>query len=358
MLDNISNNSIYNKDYDYFSVKNFIGGSGDPIRLIVIIFIFLSFILNVIIINILSCYRKKREFSLSGLLTLNILIVNFLHTLSYIFNWIMKNDEIKNEIAKYKSDVEVGALLKGNPSHFGFCQTQGFFLIFLSLSQDIIIIIFFAFINIEGKEKKLLALIILIFGGYIPPFLITLFFYKFDLIGLNEKFCYISKYYFYLNDKNSQVIYEEEKNYKFFILIIFILRLSNFILTFFFVIKGIGYMKWAKKSDKKREILKYSFPVVLIAIFTLFVDLVFKIMSLFDHKLEEKYIELYIILNSIDSILLPLAFSIRHKIYIFICCCFGGSKYEISSVNENENEIPIKDIEIDKLISENENDKK
>ena len=361
MFENFSKNSIYNKDYNYFSVKNFFGGRDDPSRLIILIFILLSFVLNVIIIYILSFYRKKRDFSLSGSLTLNILIVNFLHTLSYILNWIIRNDEINNDIENNNSDIEVGALLKGNPSDFGFCQAQGFLLIFLSLSQDIIIIIFLAFINIEKRRrKKFLASIILILGGYISPLLITIYFYYFDLIGINEKFCYISKYLFSIDNGTNEVLYEKENNYKSLISIIFALRFSNFILAIILVRKAFNYIKIAKNPDKKKEILKYSLPVVLVTFFTLCIDLIFKIISIIDNKLEEKYIEIYVVLSSIDSILLPLAFSIRHNIYIYFCCCFRRNNFEISSINESDNEISIKDLEIDEklLMSENESKNK
>ena len=361
MFENFSKNSIYNKDYNYFSVKNFFGGRDDPSRLIILIFILLSFVLNVIIIYILSFYRKKRDFSLSGSLTLNILIVNFLHTLSYILNWIIRNDEINNDIENNNSDIEVGALLKGNPSDFGFCQAQGFLLIFLSLSQDIIIIIFLAFINIEKRRrKKFLASIILILGGYISPLLITIYFYYFDLIGISEKFCYISKYLFSIDNGTNEVLYEKENNYKSLISIIFALRFSSFILAIILVRKAFNYIKIAKNPDKKKEILKYSLPVVLVAFFTLCMDLIFKIISIIDNKLEEKYIEIYVVLSSIDSILLPLAFSIRHNIYIYFCCCFRRNNFEISSINESDNEISIKDLEIDEklLMSENESKNK
>ena len=361
MFENFSNNSIYNKDYNYFSVKNFFGGRDDPSRLIILIFILLSFVLNVIIIYILSFYRKKRDFSLSGSLTLNILIVNFLHTLSYILNWIIRNDDINNDIENNNSDIEVGALLKGNPSDFGFCQAQGFLLIFLSLSQDIIIIIFLAFINIEKRRrKKFLASIILILGGYISPLLITIYFYYFDLIGINEKFCYISKYLFSIDNGTNEVLYEKENNYKSLISIIFALRFSSFILAIILVRKAFNYIKIAKNPDKKKEILKYSLPVVLVTFFTLCIDLIFKIISIIDNKLEEKYIEVYVVLNSIDSILLPLAFSIRHNIYLYFCCCFRRNNFEISSINESDNEISIKDLEIDEklLMSENESKNK
>ena len=361
MFENFSKNSIYNKDYNYFSIKNFFGGRDDPSRLIILIFILLSFVLNVIIIYILSFYRKKRDFSLSGSLTLNILIVNFLHTLSYILNWIIRNDEINNDIENNNSDIEVGALLKGNPSDFGFCQAQGFLLIFFSLSQDIIIIIFLAFINIERRRrKKFLASIILILGGYISPLLITIYFYYFDLIGINEKFCYISKYLFSIDNGTNEVLYEKENNYKSLISIIFALRFSSFILAIILVRKAFNYIKIAKNPDKKKEILKYSLPVVLVAFFTLCIDLIFKIISIIDNKLEEKYIEVYVVLSSIDSILLPLAFSIRHNIYIYFCCCFRRNNFEISSINESDNEISIKDLEIDEklLMSENESKNK
>lgn len=356
MIPKFSNNSIYDKDYDYFSTKNFFGGNDDLTRLIIMVFILVSFILNIIIIYVLSFYKNKRDFSLSGLLTLNLLVVNFLHILTYIFDWVIKNDEIKNERELISPDLEIGALLKGNPSSLGFCKFQGFFLIFLSLSQDIIVIIFFAFIKIEGKGKKYLASIILIFSGYIFPLCITLIFLHFDIIGINEKFCYISKYSFDIDDKHNIVSYEEEEHYKSYKGIIFAIRSFSFIIIILFIIRACRYTKRSEKSDKINQKLKNSLPIFLISFFTLCVDIIFKSMSLIDEDLEEKYIEIYIIANSVDSILLPLAFSIEHKIYIYICCCCKTRNYEFYSSNENE--LSIKDPDIDQLIPENKNNPK
>ena len=125
----------------------------------------------------------------------------------------------------------------------------------------------------------------------------------------------------------------------------------------FFVIRACRYIKRSEKSNKKNEKLKDSLPIVLIAFFTLGVDIIFKILSFIDDDLEEKLIEAYIILNSIDSILLPLAFSIKHKIYLYICCCFQTRNVEFYSSN-NENDASIKDPDIEQLMSEKEDDEK
>ena len=55
----------------------------------------MSFILNLLIImSILK--RKKKKFSIAFNLIGNILIINFIHTLTYILNWvtIINNDYV------------------------------------------------------------------------------------------------------------------------------------------------------------------------------------------------------------------------------------------------------------------------
>ena len=136
--DNITNITNNDPNINF----NFFLADGDFYRLIIIIFIIVSFLLNIIIIFIICCcYGKKRVFSFSGTLTLIILIVNLLHISSYLINWVIKK-EGTNQIS----------LLYGSGNA---CIFQGFLLIFLSMSQDIIVNIFFAFINSGEKEKNI-----------------------------------------------------------------------------------------------------------------------------------------------------------------------------------------------------------
>ena len=335
--------NITNKNYDFFSTDYFFGLDDDPTRLIIMIFILISFILTIFIIFMLRNYRKNRDFtsfSLSGVLSLNILIENFLRTFSYIFNWLIKNDN-----TKFNED-NVGALLNGNPSDFNLCILQGFFLLFLSISQDIIINIFFSFVNMEQRQIKHLYIIILLIAGYIFPACVTIYYYKFDMIGINEKFCYIEKYSFDIID--DEVTYEKQKDYKIYILYIFLIRSFNFLLTLIFITKAMIYLKNSKKdeNDKKAGKLISSLPVIFVSCFTLFIELIFRILSFIDIEFEEKLVGIYVIMNSIDSILLPLAFFLKHKIYRYFCCCLTTK----NDNNDGNNDSSIKDIEISTLI--------
>ena len=345
--------NITNKNYDFFSIEYFFGLDNDPIRLIIMIFILISFILTIFIIYMLRIYRKERDFSSfsqSGVLTLNILVENFFRTFSYIFNWLIKNNNTKIEIDEI--EYNIGALLNGNPSNFSLCILQGFLLLFLSMSQDILINIFFLFVNMEQNNKKQLFTIIIMIAGYIFPVSVTFYYYKFDMIGINEKFCYIVKYSFTIdNDKDDIVTYDKE-NYKIYVLFIFIIRTINFFFTFVFIISAIKYLKNSKKdkNDKKAGKLISSLPVLIVSCFSLFVEIIFRILSFIHLKYEEKFIGIYIIMNSIDSILLPLSFFLKHKIYRYFLCCLSTKFQYSDEYNDENNESSIKDIEISSLI--------
>ena len=142
---------IKNGNYSFFSVELFFG-IGDPIRLVKMIHILLNFILLLLIlISIIK--NRKRRLSISLKLTANILIINFMHTLSYIINWVTNLDNAYT----IENDYKIGGLLVGSPPYsLGVCEFQGFMLIFTSLSQDILINIFFYIINrssIPSKKK-------------------------------------------------------------------------------------------------------------------------------------------------------------------------------------------------------------
>lgn len=321
-IDNITNN-ISCSNYNYypdFSLKNFIIGGGNEyyIRLTLFIFIIVSLILNIIIISITFC-RKKGYFSLSGIITLIFLIDNFLHLSSFMINWVVKNKDTERIIDSDK--INIGALLYGNPSNLSICKFQAFCLIFFSFCQDIIINIFFASIYYDEKEKRPLFVILLFFIGLIFPLVITSIFYYLDLFGINERFCHISKYTLKITENNI-VEYDIDNEYIGFKIIIFIIRIINFIITFFFIIKGVIKMyKITDKKNKQKDKLKGVLLVSIISFLNLLIKLVFKILCFIDNENEAKLIGPYLIVSSLDSILLPLAFSILYKIYIYFSCC-------------------------------------
>ena len=59
---------------------------------------------------------------------------------------------------------------------------------------------------------------------------------------------------------------------------------------------------------------------------------------------------IYLILNTLDSIFLPLSFAIKHNFFVYFCCC---CRSKIISNNNNENEASIQEIEVDGLLPQN-----
>ena len=199
---------------------------------------------------------------------------------------------------------------------------------------------------------KYKSIIIILVAGYIIPASVTILYYKHDMIGINEKFCYIEKYSFKIDDEKKEVIYHKDKNYKLHVLYIFIIRSFNFFITLYYIIRAIRYIKNIKnnENDSKAGKLFSSLPVVFVSSFTLFIELIFRFLSFIDIELEEKLIGIYIIMNSADSILLPLSFFLKHKIYRYFCCCIRTKIGNYDDNNDENNDSSIKDIEISTLI--------
>ena len=148
---------------------------------------------------------------------------------------------------------------------------------------------------------------------------VAFIFYSIDIVGINEKYCYISKYSFY-NDTNNNIFeYVEEENYNFYKAIIFFIRGINLIITLYYIIKAIKYIKNNDKKDKKRERLISSLSVVIITCFSLLIEIIFKTLFFINPDFEETILmTIYLYLNSLDCFLLPFAFSTKHIIVPFV----------------------------------------
>ena len=87
--------NITDPNYSLMSLEDFFGIK-DPVRLVIIIYIFISLILNIFIFVIVSIIHfKKKVFSLGILVTCAILFVNFAHTFAYFFQWVIKDNTTK-----------------------------------------------------------------------------------------------------------------------------------------------------------------------------------------------------------------------------------------------------------------------
>ena len=90
--------------------------------------------------------KAKRAIPLANWVMITVLIVNFIHTFAYFFEWVVKKEvgTVYTEVGEVKKfNATVGALLVGNPNKMSSCHAQGFLLISSSISQDFLINVFF-----------------------------------------------------------------------------------------------------------------------------------------------------------------------------------------------------------------------
>lgn len=302
---------IQNGNYSFFSFKSFLGFD-DAFRFIKIIHILISYILNLIMIISLKKRKRKTFLRLTSFqLISSILIINFIHTLSYIFNWITNLDnsyEFENDGKKYK----IGGLLIGNALHYSICKLQGFLIIFSSLSQDISINIFFYIVNREKIPNKRKIIIMCLGLGYIFPFLLGIIYASIGGIGINDRYCYIKKFAF--DEKNETYYFYE--NFQILLIILYSFRGINLVFNIYLLFNIIRYIR--RNQLPKIYILKSS-SILLIQIITFSFGLIYRISRIISKENNITITNIYLCINTLDGILFPLSFSLSNGIYTFLC---------------------------------------
>ena len=121
------------KGENVFKLNEFFG-IGDSPHLIKLGYAIICLILNLlIIISIIK--SKTKKFSVAWALTGNILLMNFIHSSSYLLNWSSTIKINIDEDGKFVNENEsgnfykVGGLLVGDLEHMGVCKTQAFLLV-------------------------------------------------------------------------------------------------------------------------------------------------------------------------------------------------------------------------------------
>ena len=90
MSDKFNIDNIQTGEYNFDVSKYFF--NSDRIRLVIIIFIIISFLVNVLyFITSLKTKFKKEIYQINLILTRNILFINFLHIFSYLYEWVLQN---------------------------------------------------------------------------------------------------------------------------------------------------------------------------------------------------------------------------------------------------------------------------
>lgn len=348
MVDKFNEDKILNGRYEFDVSKYFF--AADPIRTIIIVYIIISFILNVLyFISFLRIKSKNAESCKSLFLMINILLTNFVHTFSYLYEWVLQNVDGENSLYVDKDGIrcedpnickdeidkyEIGGLLIGNMENISTCEAQAFFLVFTALAQDILINAFFYLINKQRKAKESMP-ICLMSLGYIIPLIFSIICLAVGGFGLNDKYCFIKKFSF-----------EEGHGYKLYsgyypiISIYYCIRVINLIFSCILLYKIVGYVR--KNNLNKKYIFK-SCTFLIVQIFTTFVGLMYRFGGMFSNKFNRSFVNIFLIINTIDGIIFPAVSYFSNNMYRSFCKD-SDSEYYIDILGANDNDISCTDM--------------
>ena len=318
-------------EYEFDISKYFFA---DTIRVIILIYIIISFIFNILyLISSLKKNFKKIPVDQSDIVKTNLIIIgniifiNFLHTFSYLYEWVLQNmdgkdslyvdDEGKKCIQDCKDNPDynqIGGLLIGNMDNMAACKTQGFFLVFCPLSQDIIINIFFYLINKQSRLHIKIIFRFLIFAGYCFPIVLSIIYLLLDSLGLNDKFCFIKKFNF--EEHNGYKTYKLYSRFLPLICLFYLIRLLNLIISILFLNKIVKYIK--RNDLGKRYIFKLCAILVLQCI-TIIFSLIYRLGGIISRTFSRDFSNTFLIINTSDGVLFPVVVFFLNNMHKGLC---------------------------------------
>ena len=354
MVDELNYTNILNGNYSFYKTRYFFGFgddyySWDGVRIIKLLYILISFILYLlIIISIIK--EKKRKFSVALQLTGNILIMNFLHTFTYSFEWVLKeqnnnrtlyinatgyyfnniSNSYNESISNNEEIFEVGGLLVGNMDNIWVCQAQGFLLVFSSICQDNLINIFFYIVNKPKIPSKRYIRLILITLGYCFPLIFSFIYLILKGYGLNDKYCYIKKFDF----KKDKYIYNNI-SFKILVIIIYVIRVINLLISGYLLKNIWNYVK--ENKLEKIYILKTS-AILIIQIVTILIGFLYRIISVINDNVGRKITNTFLCINTLDGILFPLYYSLSNGVFKSLFCGGYSNKDSLETIADEEEE--------------------
>ena len=326
MSDEFNTENIQIGNYNFDVSKYFF--NADIFRLIIIIFIIISFIVNVLyFITSLKTKFKDEILQINLILTRNILFINFLHKFSYLYEWVLQN--VDNESSLYvnkdngeigtienkddKNYFRIGGLLVGNMYKMEACKAQGFFLVFTSLSQDILILILFYMINKSTRLSKAKTCIF-ISVGYLCSFIISIIYLSVNGLGLNDKYCFIKKFIF--NEKQLDKPYQMHSYFILMIIIYYLIRLIFIIISSILLYKIVQYIK--KNEYGKGYVIRLS-SFLLLQIFSIAFGIMYRIGGMINEKFSRDFVDIFLIVNNLDALVFPLFSFFSNNMYLNLC---------------------------------------
>ena len=326
MSDEFNTTNILTGNYNFDVSKYFF--NADIFRLIIIIFIIISFIVNVLyFITSLKTKFKNEVLQIKLIFTKNILFINFLHKFSYLYEWVLQN--VDNESSLYvnkdngeigtienkddKNYFRIGGLLVGNMYKMEACKAQGFFLVFTSLSQDILILILFYMINKSTRLSKAKTCIFLSVG-YLCSFIISIIYLSVNGLGLNDKYCFIKKFIF--DEKQLDKPYQMHSYFILMIIIYYLIRLIFIIISSILLYKIVQYIK--KNEYGKGYLIRLS-SFLLLQIFSIAFGIMYRIGGMINEKFSRDFVDIFLIVNNLDALVFPLFSFFSNNMYLNLC---------------------------------------
>ena len=326
MSDEFNTTNILIGNYNFDVSKYFF--NADIFRLIIIIFIIISFIVNVLyFITSLKTKFKDEILQINLILTRNILFINFLYKFSYLYEWVLQN--VDNESSLYvnkdngeigtienkddKNYFRIGGLLVGNMYKMEACKAQGFFLVFTSLSQDILILILFYMVNKSTRLSKAKTCIFLSVG-YLCSFIISIIYLSVNGLGLNDKYCFIKKFIF--DEKQLDKPYQMNSNFILMIIIYYLIRLIFIIISSILLYKIVQYIK---KNEYGKGYLIRLASFLLLQIFSIAFGIMYRIGGMINEKFSRDFVDIFLIVNNLDALVFPLFSFFSNNMYLNLC---------------------------------------
>ena len=319
--------NVTDPNYSILNAKHFFGGT-DPIRIVILIYIFLSLILNILnlFVFFITMKKVKRAIPLANWVMITVLIVNFIHTFAYFFEWVVKKEvgTVYTEVGEVKKfNATVGALLVGNPNKMSSCHAQGFLLISSSISQDFLINVFFYMVSSSKQLNEKLIKWLFISLGIAFPFVFTLVLLLTKALGINDQFCYVNKYQFEI--ENGIVNYIYYKYFQIVVMTVYFIRVVNFVGTIIFLKKIISYIR--SRNESKLYLFKSIF-IPIIQLFTIWIGVIYRVINIFSPETSIKLSATYLILNTSDGVLFPVGFFFQFNIWEYLKKLFSKTKTE------------------------------
>ena len=274
--------------------------SSEPSYIVLLIIATLSFFMLILIAVIAYMSKNTPKFRL--LIMLNLLIINFMNSLSYILNFSFKYE---NKYYPYYDNASL-------------CTSQGFLLITCSTSRDfwILILTFSTYKIVNNNEdfdtinyKYLISFCVL---GYLVPLLISCTFYFKKVFGVCDLNCWIKK---------EVVGQTTHAGYSSFISF---LKLSVMICVICLMIILIRNLLKINKDDKtfNREIMKLAWKLMLfptIQFFAWCLPTIYSTLFTISPSASRYFGLATLFVGSVQGVLYPICFLVTSK--PFSLCC-------------------------------------